>query len=134
MENERIKALEEELRSLENRKCEVKRQICEEKASSAKKIIGKYFLQKTNDPDVFFIVKPTATNRYDTNLGTMISAESMRINTSQTPQVLYYAESCIPLIALAISCREITEAEYHDYKQKAINIILKTAQGKDKDK
>ena len=37
MENERIKALEEELRSLENRKCEIKQQICEEKASSVQK-------------------------------------------------------------------------------------------------
>lgn len=132
MENERIKALEEELRSLENRKCEIKQQICEEKANSAQKIIGKYFLQKTNEPDIFFIIKPTAMIRYDPNLGTMISAESMRINTSQTTVVLYYADACMPLMTLIISCQEITEDEYHDYKLKAINIILKTAQEKHK--
>lgn len=132
MENERIKALEEELRSLENRKYEIKQQICEEKAcSSANKIIGRYFLQRTNDPDTCYIIRPTAINPYDINLGTMVSTESMCINTSPSPHVSYMAES-MPLMSLIITSQEITEKVYHDYKLKAINIILKTAQDKDK--
>lgn len=134
MENERIKALEEELRSLENRKCEIRQQICEEKVSSAEKIIGKYFLQRTNEPDAFYIIRPTAMNPYDVYLGAMVSTETMFINTSRSLHVSYTAESCMSLMSLFLTCQEITEKEYHDYKQKAINIILKTAQGKDKDK
>lgn len=126
MENERIKALKEELRSLENRKKEIQRQICEEKISStAGKIIGKYFFQKTNYPDEFYIIRPTAINPYDTGFDTMVSAEAMCINMSQSPHVSYRAESCTSLGGLVVGWQEITEAEYNEYKKKAIEIISK---------